>query len=530
MTVRDTHAEQRRAFTGSRIMTMDPAVGEPEVLVIEHGRIAAAGERALLGAYPGTVVQHLDGRTLVPGFIDAHNHLSIAALHPDWADLSRIKTIDELKRTLAEQAACQPKAGWVRGVGWNEVATGVLPDRHDLDGLGFDRPVIVVHYTLHQCVVSSQGLDELGIGRTTPDPPGGMIARGADGAPSGLLIERACAEAHARWWAVYGYPLGGAGLSGARARQLLCDGITCVHDAACAPSAEAVYRSMRKAGTLPISVLMMLHGEAILMNPAAARLAGPVTGEGDELLRVGPVKLFADGGIAPAMDVSVGGVRSAFGIEFPGLAESVAEAVRRGFRVAVHAIGNVGLQRALDAFRGAARLRRGDDHRFRVEHACLASRAQITEMAALGAIGVVQPGFLHHIGPSVEGVPWDEEIWFAFRDMARAGVPLAGSSDDPCAFHEPLRAAAHGATRRTGSGAIFGPEQALGFEEWLRAYTAGAAYAGGQEHERGTLTPGKRADLVVLDGPLDPECPPRVVETWVGGVLAYAAAAPDTGV
>ncbi|MGH3056108.1 MAG: amidohydrolase family protein, partial [Gaiellaceae bacterium] len=108
-------------------------------------------------------------------------------------------------------------------------------------------------------------------------------------------------------------------------------------------------------------------------------------------------------------------------------------------------------------------------------------------------------------------------------DLARARIPLAASSDDPFAFHEPVRTSAHGATRRTGSGNIFAAEQALGYVDWLRAYTSGAAYAGGQEYERGTLTPGKRADLVVLEGDLDPHHPPHVAQTWVGGELVYPA-------
>jgi len=513
----------RHAFLGGRILTMDPTLGEPEVLLIEDGRVSAVGDRGLLQAYPGAAMVDLGGRTLAPGFIDAHNHLSIAALHPLWADLSRVASMEELRAALAEQAEREPEARWVRGVGWNEVTTGVLPDRHDLDALGFGRPVIVVHYTLHQCVVNSIGLEELQIGRITSDPPGGVIARGTDGLPSGLLVERAWSSAHAQSMAAYRDPEQRAEHYAARMRQLMRDGITCVHDAACAPSAEAVYRAMRKAGTLPMSVLMMPHGEAILMTPPAERLDGPTSGEGDEWLRVGPVKLFADGGIAPAMDVSVAGQRSAFGIDFPGLPEAMAEVVRRGFRVAVHAIGNVGLRNALAGFRQAERVRKDDDHRFRVEHACLASRAQIREMRSLGAIGVVQPGFIDHIGRAVEGVPFDEEIWLPFGELARAGIALAASSDDPCAFHEPLLTSARGATRITGSGAVLGPEQALGYEEWLRLYTAGAAYAGGQEHERGTLTPGKRADLVVLEGALDAEHPPRVAQTWVAGELAYRA-------
>ncbi len=512
------------SFVAGRILTMDPWYPAPAVVIIDQGRIAAAGDRSLLERCRNASIQPLGERTLVPGFIDAHNHLSLAALHPLWADLSRVCDMDGLRAALCEQAAREPEVRWIRGAGWNETDSGLLLDRHDLDALGLDRPVLVAHYTLHQCAVSSQGLDELGIGRMAPAPPGGVIVREADGSPSGLLIERAWSEAQARSVAAYHYPDRWAELFAARASQLLRDGITCVHDAACSPSAEAAYRRMAQAGSLPISVLMMPHAEALLSRVSAQRLDGPVSGEGDELLRVGAVKLFADGGVAPAIDVSIGGHHAEpFGIAFPGLTEDLVCAVERGFRVAVHAIGNVGLRNALDAFKHVARVHRDADPRFRVEHAGLAARGQIVEMAELGVVGVVQPGFVQHVGRAVEGVPFDDAVWLAFGDMARAGVRLAASSDDPCAFHEPLLTSALGVTRRTASGGVLGLEQALGYEEWLRAYTAGAAYAGGQEHERGTITPGKRADLVVLEGDLDAENPPRVAETWVGGRLVHAA-------
>jgi predicted amidohydrolase YtcJ len=502
---------------------MDPALGEPDVMVIGNGRITAVGARDLLRRFPGIIVDDLGGRTLVPGFIDAHNHLSIAALHPLWADLSGVTGIEGLQQALLRQAARQPAERWLRGVGWDETTAGVLPARRDLDALGLDRPIIVVHYSLHQCVVSSRGLDELHIGRRTPDPQGGTIGRGADGEPTGLLIERAWSDAHARSMAAYRDADRWGELIAARARVLLGDGITCVHDAACSPSAEDVYHALDAGGTLPISVLLMPHAEAILTPPAAQRLEGPRTGEGDEQLRVGPVKLFADGGIAPAIDARVAGQRATFGVQFTDLSEQMVQAVARGFRVAVHAMGNAGLAATLAAFARAARVRPDEDHRFRVEHATLASPAQLREMAALGAIGVVQPGFVHHMGRLVEHLTFDEEIWLPFGALARAGVPLAASSDDPCAMHAPVSTAAYGVTRRTGSGSVLGAEQSLSYEDWLRAYTAGAAYAGGQEHERGTLTPGKRADLVVLDGALDPAHPPRVVQTWVGGTQVHTA-------
>ncbi len=514
-------APRRIAFTGGTILTMD-AGRTAEVVVVEGETIAALGERELLRAYPGAETRDLGGRTLVPGFIDAHNHLSIAALHPLWADLSGTRDLDGLRAALAEQAAREPDAAWIRGCNWNE-ASGLLLDRSDLDALGFDRPVVVAHYTLHQAVVSSAGLEALGIGRSTPDPPGGRIVRRLDGEPTGLLVERAWSEAHARSVAAYRDRERWADLFVARARALTRDGITCVHDAACSPEAEEVYRALARAGRLPISVLMMPHATALLSRLDEARLDGPRTGEGDAWLRVGPVKLFADGGAEPAIDVHMGGERLTLGIALPGVEEDAVRIAERGFGVAVHAIGNVGLESALEAFRRVRRTSRDADLRLRIEHAMLASQAQLAEMAALGAVGVVQPGFVDHVGSAVAGVSFDEATWLAFADLARAGVRLAASSDDPCAFHEPLLTAARGTTRRAGSGAIVGPEQALPYEEWLRCYTVGAAYAGGQEYERGRIAPGLRADLVVLEGPLDAESPPRVAETWVAGRCVFEA-------
>jgi len=228
-------------------------------------------------------------------------------------------------------------------------------------------------------------------------------------------------------------------------------------------------------------------------------------------------------GVLPALEGSVHGQHVSMGVVFEGLAEQATRAVTRGFGVAVHAIGNRGLTAALDAFEAAGRARRDADHRFRVEHATLAGNEQVRRMASIGVIGVVQPGFLHHMGGAVEGFELDEATWMPFADLAHAGVPLAASSDSPCAFFEPVLTSARGATRRTSNGSVLGPEQSVPYDEWLYAYTAGAAYAGGQERERGRLGPGLRADLVVLDGALDGEAPPSVSETWVAGARAFPA-------
>lgn len=509
-------------FTGGRILTMDPAFPEPGLVAVEGGRIVAVGERALLERFPSSEVHDLGGRLLTPGFIDAHNHLTVAALHPRWRDVSHARTVDELLAAVREQAEAEPDSAWVRCQGWSEWDHGVFPTAADLDALGLDRPVIVAHYTLHQCVVSSAALDALGIGRSTPDPAGGLIGRGPDGAPTGFLQERAWSEAHARSLAAFADPDRWAEHIAARARVLHSEGITAVHEAACPPAAEGVLASMASAGTLPLSVLVMPHPAAIVTNEQEARLDGPRSGEGDETLRIGPIKFFADGGQAVALDVTVGGERLQLGILMDDMAGCVERAVERGWRVGVHAMGNVAIGKVIDAFAAAARRRPDDDHRFRVEHATVASPAQVGELAALGAVAVVQPVFVEHFGKIVGGASLDAHTLLPFAQYAEAGVVLAGSSDDPCAPFPPMWGAAQGETRRAEAGWEVDPGESVPMEDWLRAYTIGAAYAGGQEGERGSLTPGKRADLVVIDGPLDAADPPRVAETWLAGERVFA--------
>jgi predicted amidohydrolase YtcJ len=246
-----------------------------------------------------------------------------------------------------------------------------------------------------------------------------------------------------------------------------------------------------------------------------------VTGDGDELVRVGPVKVFADGGVEPAIEAKMGESTFSLGRLFENLDEQVEAIVARGFRVAVHALGNLGLEAALAAFDSAAKRHRDVDHRFRVEHACLASSDQLERLGALGGVAVVQPGFLDHLGGQVGRLEFENASWLPFGDVARSGATMAASSDCPCTFDEPLRTSAHGATRITSTGSVLDIGQAVDYEEWLRAYTAGAAYAGGQESERGSLAPGLRADLVVLEGRLDPHDPPAIHQVWVGGQIAH---------
>jgi predicted amidohydrolase YtcJ len=505
-------------LSGGPIVTMDARTEGATAVVVRDGRVLATGGAELTAAHPEAERVDLAGATLVPGFIDAHNHLSVAALHPCFGDATAVRSVEDLHAVLREHAAANPDAEFLRLHGWDENHWGFAVDREMLDAAVGDRPVVLAHYSLHQCVANTVALDRLGIGRSTPDPQAGEIGRGPDGLPNGMLVERAWSEAHARSLAAYAAEDRWAEHIAVRARQLLREGITAVHDAACSPEAEDVYGAMAAAGTLPVSVLALPHPAALLRNEPGGRLDGPPTGEGSASFRIGPMKLFADGGVSIALDTAIGGHPVRYGTLMDDLEACAVRATDRGFRLAVHAIGNVGVSRALDVFETVARRTPADDQRFRIEHAGITGPPDWRRAAALGAIGVVQPGFVEHVGRQSHGVRFDDHHWLAFAGLAEAGVILAGSSDDPCAPSAPLWCIDKGVRRTTSSGIAFEPEQSVPFTDWLHAYTMGAALAGGQEDERGSITPGKRADFVALDLA---DGSPRVAATWVAGARVW---------
>lgn len=521
-----TKNEPVTAFTGGRILTMDPGQNHAETVVIGGGRILDVGDAGILEQYPGAAIVDLDGRTLLPGFIDSHNHLSsFGCFFPLWANLFGLTTKEAIQDRMRDHARKNPGNGWLVGFGWLDARSGGVDlTRQDLDELGSDRPVLVIQATFHLSVANSAALETAGIGRSTPDPRCGAIRRDADGMPTGVLVENAQVP-------VFDLTMKAgtrehADLIATRAKDLLPFGVTAVHDPGVTPAAAAAYRLLHDEGRLPVSVLMMPHGATLLDNHPDGWLDGPATGSGDESLRIGPVKVFADGATPEtvAFTMTIRGRIIASGAYRDDFADVLLDATRRGSRVCVHSFGNATTDAVLDAFESAAESApAGFEMRPRLEHVTLISETQIRRLAAMGGCACIQPQFLVRAA-NYARAPVENARWLAYADLLRAGVRVAASSDDPGGFmdaRDPIQGSAMGSTMSSGDGNTVFPDQVLPFETWLGMYTAGGAYAGGQENERGMLKRGLVADLVILEGALDPRNPPVVDETWKYGRIVY---------
>jgi len=513
------------AFVGGTILTMDRDGPRAEAVVIVDGRIAEVGTEAILAHYPGAKRIDLNGRALLPAFIDSHNHLSFGCFLPLWADLKDAITKDAILEVMEEQVKASDLE-WVVGFPWNDAVQGGQVTKQELDAICPDRPMALIHGTFHKVMLNSAALRAAGMDGPAGANPSREIERGDDGEPNGVvhevsevavlcMVTRCSTEEY-------------ADLIERRARSLVPYGITAVQDPGVTPEAEAAYRLLHDEGRLPLSVLMMPHGRAILDNNIFGRLDGPVTGTGDELLRVGPVKLFADGGTSG--DVANAG--TVMGRPYkgapprPDFVEPLAGAIGRGFQVCVHSIGNMATDAVLDAFEKAVKeAPEGMVVRPRIEHLFTMSDAQIARLAAIKGCASIQPFFFRRVGDNRKYC-FDGYKWFPFGDLVRAGVVVSSSSDDPgfgaYAHVDPVQGSLIGAAMGDAASPHHYPEQAMPFEQWLWMYTAGAAYVGGVENERGMLKKGMMADLVVLSA-ADPKQGPAVVETWKAGKKVYDA-------
>lgn len=530
-------------FVNGRILTMDPARPEVEAVAVADGRVRATGTSAELLAWRArdTAVIDLGGRFACPGFIDPHNHFSLTALAPAEADCRTppLRTIAELQERIRALTAALPAGTWIRAHGYDETALRERrhPTRTELDEAAPHHPVVLVHWSVHRCVLNSAALAALGIGAETPDPRGGWIVRDRQGLPLGPLYETATNAAQAVSLRAYAARLVDRApeLFRANARAHLALGITALGDAYISPPLLRLYRAAAAAGAMPLRVSAYCGSAEGLFAPPHACLEGvPPTAEEDiGPIRLAGIKLFVDGG-GNTTAASLAGHATHPSPRPPRVfyrqeeLDALVEAAHaRGLQVAVHAAGDVAVAMALTAMERARAKHPHRVPRFRLEHAVLLTDDLIRRLAAVGAVVVTQPLAITYHAAHVARAPLAEGLrYLPLRDLLAAGVPVAASSDAPCYPLHPLRHVWAAVTRATLAGEVHAPEQRLSVEEALRMATVHAAHAMGTADEEGSLAPGRRADLVVLSA--DPRAVPpdalralQVEAVYRAGVLAY---------
>jgi predicted amidohydrolase YtcJ len=552
-------------LTGAVVRTMDAQRPVAQAVGARAGRIAAVGTlaevRGALGE--GAPVHDLGGGALLPGFIDAHHHLAYAALDHGGVSLRLPpgSRIEELLAAIREAVAAKPP-GWVYLCGYEagDLRERRAPRAEELEQCCPGRPLFVQAASGHDGALNHAGLEAMGWATGAPDPANGMLGRDRRGRLTGVVSEGAAfiAEAAFREQLIADGPEVWLAACEAHTRELLALGITRVGDAAVAPSIESLYRRAAAEERLPITVHSMPVASTTLLLP---RFDGPATGEGPPRAPVGPAKLFVDGGHRCAVCLSAGQaawvaaallrntlgggglavLRAASrsgrprvgrdlhvhgGMRFwhrDALADAVGHGARRGFQIALHAIGNEAIDLALTALERNEPALAATPGRPRLEHVIFAAADQPRRIADTGAIAVVQPAFIESAGDDMLLTPLPPSIrTMPLRSLREAGVELAGSSDYPVSRPDVLAAIGAAVTRRTAAGATLAVEEAVDVHTMFRAYTLGSARALGCEHEAGSIAPGKQADLVHLSHDPLAHDPARLAEvrveaTWVAG-------------
>lgn len=513
-----------------------------EAVAIGGGRVIAFGTEAevMQTRGPATRMVNLEGRTALPGLIDAHLHILGYAMTLDYLAVAGLPSLEDVKQEVATLAAGRPEGAWIVGRGWDQDrwVEKREPNRFDLDSVSPNHPVYLQRNCNHVAVVNTAALKLAGITKDTPDPEGGHIDKDpVTGEPTGMLRE------NAQGLIQKVVPT----MSHERKRELLrramqealSYGITQVHtddvDRHAGGFERAVDLFEVGPDRVPLRITQMIP--MTLVEEGAAK--GIITGAGDEWYRYGQVKIFADGslgGRTAAMqepyfdDPSTKGIYMHPEQEF---IDQVARAHALGNQVGCHCIGDAAAKLFIEAVEEAQRRSPRPDARHRMIHCQIMDERLMDRMAAAEMVGDIQPVFLKSDGYWFEERvgPEKARTSYAWKSLLQRGIPLCGGSDCPI---EPLNiwyGIYCSVTRQDLNGYPEGgwnPAERLTVAETLDMYTTGASYSTFEEGFKGSLQPGMAGDLVVVDrNPFT--CDPqelkdvKVLKTIVGGVLAYEA-------
>jgi hypothetical protein len=538
-----------------KIVTLDPGVGTAEAIAIGDGRILDVGTSEEVEEHlgPGTRVIDLAGRLVVPGFIDGHAHFISLGESKMTLDLMGVKSWDEVVAMVAEAASSADPGEWIVGRGWHQekwdkapaASVEGFPTHDDLSDATPDNPVLLTHASGHACLANKLAMDLAEISGATHDPPGGEILRDRAGRPTGLfretaqtLISRVMEET------------GGIATPERRrraielaARECLAKGVTSVQDAGCSFDEVDALADFADRGALGVRLWVMIREPNDALEARLGEYAS-IKRRADGFLTVGGIKRTIDGAL---------GSRGAWLLEpyadspqSTGLAtatvEEVAEtakiALAHGLQLGVHAIGDRANREVLDLYERLFRAHDGaTDLRWRIEHAQHLHPSDIPRFGALGVIASMQgihctsdaPWVIARLG--AERARSGAYVWRSLRD---SGAIVSNGTDAPVEDVDPIACYHATVSRRLADGSVFHDEQRLSRMEALRSYTIDAAYAAFEEDVKGTLTPGKYADLVVLTKdiltvPEEEILQTRVAMVIVAGEIAYEPPAPGAG-
>ncbi len=522
---------QVRRITGN-IITLDNEKPRTHLLLIANEKIVSTSEEQNAEQKEGVHIIIRDGYAY-PAFVDSHLHISSLGKFLDSIDLRRVTSIKELASLVKEKVEQLSPGEWVYGRGWDQeqFVEQRYPTRHDIDSVSLDNPVILYRTCHHIYLLNSRALEICGITKETPDPPGGIIDRDSDGNPTGILREAAynllvypnlpvpSLKDKKKWISL--------GLSHAVSK-----GLCYVHTND--TSAIRAYEELRKEGKLPLRVLLTI--------PKAERVEaqnqGYVTGSGDDWFRIGRVKFFADG--------SLGGETAALRDPYQGsenrgvliqsedtLAREVKKAIRDGWEVEIHAIGDRAAAIALAAINSSKKEIETSTYRHFLTHCQVTPPDLIEEIAKSNVVANIQPIFIN------TDMNWAEQrlglnrlrFSYAWKSMIDKGVFCAGGSDAPIEPVDPLFGIYSACTRKNLEGIPedgWLPEQKLPIEEALKLFTINGAVAGHLGDRLGVLKEEYYADIVILDRDLTFINPDKikdikVIATIVGGKIQYLA-------
>ncbi len=528
--------------TGATIHTVDDSLGSVRAFAVRGGRFVFAGDTDGAMRFRGDATHVLDlpGKTVLPGLIDAHLHLTDVGLTLHEVDLDGVPSLDELIRRTVAFAKTSPDA-WILGNGWdqNRWSQRVFPTHEALSTAIADRPVALDRVDGHAVFVNAKAMKVAGITKATPDPFGGRIVRDASGEPTGVFVDNAMQLIYR----VVPPPTHEQLRRAALAAAAECHrwGVTGIGEARTSAADLAVYRELAASGELSLRNFTRLEDDADLIERELR--AGPASALHDGHLWVRGIKLFADGALG-----SRGAALLAPYSDDPGNTglmrttqahiEDVAErALRAGFQVSVHAIGDRGNRVVLDAYERAVRRVPVAGHRFRIEHAQVLAPEDIPRFKQLGLIASMQT--THQISDMgwAQGRLGPERVKgaYAWRSILDTGTIIANGTDAPVEVVNTLRtfhaAIARQNERNEPPGGWY-PDQRMTHQEALRSMTVWAARANFQENVIGSISPGKYADFVVMDRDWMTVAPEKimgttVLATYFGGKRVYDAANPE---